>query len=398
MNKKLSILCLGYLITFAVSAQKINISLPEQSNKEYAFILSKGIKQDTIQRGTFSFAGDVIINIPEEEKYYVGMGSLQIKDAMPLNIIVNNEDFSVEQASDRKYIFKNSPENEYLYSVIQEGARPVQDTTLYASSFIGLVRYMQQLNRLITQGGSLMDKANARLHALNQLDVDKLYSSGIWYNIIDGLTRLTADQQLMAEDMVRLMKRIKSQEAFEHLADNLILIAEQYGWDDAFDIIVPYIEESGRIAVPQGRIFDAFALAKVRKGTPAPVLEGLSPSLTEAGYNRTLLVFYQPDCENCHTQIERLISDYPRLKEQNIRIVSISSDTNKDLFAEDVKHFPWPDSDKLCDYKGFAGVNFVGYGIMSTPTFFLLDEKGVVIKRYALVAGIDFNTSLKEEK
>ncbi|MCU6167647.1 hypothetical protein KWH76_22865, partial [Enterobacter roggenkampii] len=108
-----------------------------------------------------------------------------------------------------------------------------------------------------------MDKANARLYALNQLDVDKLYSSGIWYNVIDGLTRLTADQQLMAEDMVRLMKRIKSQEAFEHLANNLILITEQYGWDDAFDIIVPYIEESGRIAVPQGRIFDAFALAKV---------------------------------------------------------------------------------------------------------------------------------------
>ena len=229
MKKKLFILCLSYLIIFAVNAQKISIFLPEQSNKEYVFILSKGIKQDTIQRGTLSFAGDVTINIPEKEKKYAGMGSLQIKDSRPLNIIVNHEDLSVRQDSSQKYVFKNSPENEYLYSVIQEGARPAQDTTLYASSFIELVRYMQQLNRLATQGGSLMDKANARLYALNQLDVDKLYTSGIWYNIIDGLTRLTADQQLMAEDMVRLMKRIKSQEAFEHLANNLILITEQYG-------------------------------------------------------------------------------------------------------------------------------------------------------------------------
>lgn len=398
MKKKLFILCLSYLIPFVLSAQKISISLPEQSNKEYTFILSKGIKQDTIQKGMLSFAGDVIINIPEKEKYYEGMGSLQIKDVRPLNIIVNHEDFSVEQGPDQKYIFKNSRENEYLYSVIQEGARPAQDTTLYASSFIGLVRYMQKLNRLASQGGSLMEKANARLYALNQLDMDKLYTSGIWYNVVDGLTKLTADQQLMAEDMVRLMKRIKSQEVFEHLANNLILITEQYGWDDAFDVIVPYIEESGRIAVPQGRIFDAFALAKVRKGALAPALDGLSPSLIEAGYSRTLLVFYQPDCENCHTQIDRLINDYPKLKKQNIRIVSISSDTNKDVFAGDVKRFPWPDSDKLCDYKGFAGINFVRYGIMSTPTFFLLDEKGAVIKRYALITDIDFSTSLKEEK
>ncbi|MFV0311995.1 MAG: peroxiredoxin family protein [Dysgonomonas sp.] len=120
--------------------------------------------------------------------------------------------------------------------------------------------------------------------------------------------------------------------------------------------------------------------------------------MIEAGYSRTLLVFYQPDCENCHTQIDRLINDYPKLKKQNIRIVSISSDTNKDVFAGDVKRFPWPDSDKLCDYKGFAGINFVRYGIMSTPTFFLLDEKGAVIKRYALITDIDFSTSLKEEK
>jgi peroxiredoxin len=194
------------------------------------------------------------------------------------------------------------------------------------------------------------------------------------------------------------MKRINSQKVFEHLANNLIVITEQYGWDDAFDIIVPYIEESGRIAVPQGRIFDAFALAKVRKGTPVPDLDGLTPSLCGSGYRRTLLVFYQPDCENCHAQIERLISDYPKLKEQNIRIVSISSGTNKDIFAGDVKRFPWADSDKLCDYKGFAGANFVRYGIMSTPTFFLLDEEGRVMKRYALVADIDFITNVKEEK
>ncbi|GAB6120724.1 peroxiredoxin family protein [Dysgonomonas termitidis] len=398
MSKRRFFHYLIYFIPLIANAQKISILLPQQANKEYVFVLSKGIQQDTIQKGILPFTGDVIINIPEREKDYAGMGSLQIKDARAFNMIVNHEDFSVTQAADQKYIFKDSRENEYLYSVIQEGARPPKDTTLYASSFIELVRYMQQLNKLTSQGGSLMEKANARLFALNQLDMDKLYTSGIWYNVVDGLVKLTADQQLMAEDMFRLMKRINSQEIFEHFANNLIVITEQYGWDDAFGIIVPYIEESGRIAIPQGRLFDAFALAKVRKGTLAPDLDGLTPLLGESGYRRTLLVFYQPDCENCHVQIDRLISDYPKLKEQNVRIVSISSDTSKDTFAGDVKRFPWSDSDKLCDYKGFAGGNFVKYGIMGTPAFFLLDEKGLVIKRYALVTDIDFSTNVKEEK
>lgn len=398
MSKRQLLYFLLYCIPLIACAQKINISLPDQANKEYVFILSKGIEQDTIQRGTFSFTGDAVIDMPEKEKDYVGMGSLQMKGERAFNMIINHENFSVKQAPDEKYIFKDSKENGYLYAIMQDGVRPTQDTTLYAFHFIELIRYMQHLNKLTTQGGSLMDKANARFYALNQLNVEQLYTSSIWYNIIDGLTKLTADQELMAEGMVRLMKRIKSQAVFEHLANNLIVITEQYGWDDAFDIIVPYLEESQRITVPQGRIFEAFALAKIRNGTLAPALDGLFPSLEGAGYDRTLLVFYQPDCENCLVQIERLINDYPKLKEQNIRIVSISSDTNKDAFAEDVKRYPWAHSDKLCDYKGFAGNNFVKYGIMSTPTFFLLNKEGRVIKRYALVADIDFSTNVKEGK
>ncbi|MDR1884211.1 MAG: TlpA family protein disulfide reductase [Prevotella sp.] len=398
MKKKQLLFCLAYLIPLTASAWKISISLPQQPDREYVFVLSKGVRQDTIQKGRLSFAGNTVIEIPEKEKDYIGMGSLQIQDVAPFNMIVNHEDFSVVQQPDGNYIFKNSPENEYLYSVIQDGVYPSGDTTLYASYFIDLIRYMQQLNNMVTLGGSLADKVNIRLHALNRLDLERLYTSSIWYDVIDGLTKLTADGQLFGEDMLRLLKRIRSQEVFEHLVNNLIVITEQYGWDDAFDIIMPYVEESGRIAVPQGKIFEAFALTKVRKGAFAPDLDGLSPSLKESGYKRTLLVFYQPDCINCHSQLELLVNDYEKLKQQNIRIISISSDTGKESFAEDAKRYPWADSDKLCDYKGFAGANFVKYGIMGTPTFFLLDEEGKIINRYALVADIDFSTAIKEGK
>ncbi len=389
MNKRSFFVCLIFILPFLLNAQTIDVSLPKEANKEYVFILNKGIRQDTIQKGTLSFSGNITIHIPENDIGYTGMGLLQIKDNAPFSFIVSGNDFSVEQGEDSKYIFKGSPENTYLYSVLQDKAVPASDTTLYASNFIDMVRYMHQLNRAI-QTGNLKDKSEARMYALHKLDMDRLYTSGIWYNVIDGLIRLNTDQQTLGQNMNEILGRIKSQEVYEHLVNNLITITQQFGLDDAFDIIIPYVQQSGRIETPRENIFTAFAMAKVRRGMPAPAIEGLTPSLGDSNAEKTLLVFYQPDCENCHIQLELLIKNYPKLNQMGVRIVSLSSDHLKESFEKDKKHFPWVDNDKLCDFQGFSGKNFLNYGIMSTPTFFLIDKDGIVIRRYALVPDIDF--------
>lgn len=393
MKSKLILFSLILALPFIANAQRINISIPKEANKEYVFTLSKGIVEDTIQRGKLSTVGDITIRIPQKEKDYIGMGSLQIKGSAPINMIINHESFDMNQGVDLKYKFKNSKENTYLYSIMQDKVIPAQDTTLYAAHFINLINFMQQLNKVNNKGASLQEESNTRSYALDKLNMNHLYTSSIWYYVIDGLIKLAPNQEILGNDMVRLLKRTKSQEIFEHLANNLITITEQYGLDDAFDIIVPYIVKSGRIKVPQGKMFDAFSLAKIQKGTLAPAIEGLKQSLKSSSASKTLLVFYQPDCENCHTQMNKLIEMYPKLKQMGARIISISSDTNEKSYKQDIKKYPWPDDDKLCDLKGFAGKNFTNYGIMSTPTFFLLDKATKVIKRYALVSDIDFSSS-----
>ncbi|MBD8389782.1 peroxiredoxin [Dysgonomonas sp. BGC7] len=390
------ILSVCLVATVVAKTQTIKVKLPAEANKDYVLILNKGIKQDTIVKGHLSFLGEAVLNIPKKDAGYIGMGTLLINEGAHVNFIINNENFEVEQGDDKKYQFTHSRENEYLYSIMQNGAHPTDDTSLYAPHFVGFIRYMQALNRVSTNNVSLMEKANVRSYALDQLDMDRLYTSSIWYNVIDGIVRLGPDQESFGSNMVQIMKRIKSQEVFEHLADNLVTITEQYGWDDAFDIIVPYIQESGRIEFPQGKMYSAFSMAKVKKGTYAPIIDGLKTPLKGAKANKTLLVFYQPDCENCHIQLEKLIKNYSKLNQMGVRVVSLSSDHEKEMFEKDVKRFPWAEEDKLCDYKGFAGVNFINYGIMSTPTFFLLDKDSRVIKRYALFADIDFSSGISE--
>lgn len=374
-------------------AQKITINLPGEANKPYTFSLNKGIRKDTIQKSSIPINGSMIINIPEEDKNYEGMGTLTIDNKHTLNIIVNKENFTITQRPDNKYDFKGSKENSYLYSIIQDQTVPPKDTTLYAYHFIQLISYMQQLNKVASQRTSLNEKLNTRQFAKEKLDINRLYSSSIWHNVIDGITKISPTQETFGNDMVEALKRIDNQEIFEHLADNLITITEQYGWDDAFDIIVPYIKESGRIQIPQGNMFYAFALAKIRKGTIPPPLVGLKTPILESKAEKTLIVFYQPDCDNCHAQMDLLIKEYPKLKEKNIRIISISSDTDRESFTKDSERYPWEGEDKLCDFKGFGGENFINYGIMSTPIFILLDNEKKVVKRYALMTEINFSSN-----
>jgi peroxiredoxin len=380
-----------------LSAQEIKISIPSGANREYSFVLNKGINQDTIRQGTMSSAGNAAINMPEEYKDYAGIGSLRI-DGMPsFNMIVNHESFSAEQRTDGKYYFKDSPENNYLYAIIQDKTAPAANPSLYASRFMELVNYNRALDKVLSQRvPNLMEKTNIRSHALKDLDFESLYTSMLWFNVVDGLIRLHGNRQSMGEDMVQILKRIHSPEVFVHLTENLITITEQYGWDDAFDIIVPYAESSGKIEIPQGKIYAAFASAKVRKGVKAPPVSGLSGSIAEVKSGYSLIVFYQPDCENCHAQMELLIKEYHEISSQNMRIISISGGNDKSVFEQEKGLYPW--ADKLCDFEGYAGKNFINYGIMGTPTFFLLDKDGIVLKRFAQVAELeDYMHSLEEK-
>lgn len=391
------VLLLFTFIPYISNAQKIDIQLPLQANKEYVFLLNKGIKQDTIQKGTFSVVGKITILIPDKYRNYAGIGSLQVEETSPFNVIVNHETFAVEQQDNGKYIFKDSPENSYLYSIIQEQAKPVPDSTLYASRFVDLIRYSQSLRKINSQMiPNLMEKTNIRNYATNNLDLELLYTSGLWYEVIDGLLRLYGDQQTLGENMVQILKRVKSDEVYLHLVDNLITITEQYGWDDAFNIIIPYVESSGRIPVPQGKIYSAFALARVRKGVKVPAIKGLTKSLEQEASKYNLLVFYNPDCDNCHVQIEQLINKYTELKNRGVRIISISGGEDKFAFEQEQKKYPW--EDKLCDFNGYAGENFINFGIMGTPVFFLLDKDGYVIKRFAQVSELEPSIYNFEEK
>lgn len=110
-------------------------------------------------------------------------------------------------------------------------------------------------------------------------------------------------------------------------------------------------------------------------GNQAPQIEGV-----ELNNKPSIVLFYESDCPSCKPVINKLIDNYDYLKGKGYDVVSISSDTDKNIFESNAKLFPW--QYKLCDYKSFNSPNFIRWGVASTPVLYLIDKNHQVVGQY----------------
>lgn len=123
-------------------------------------------------------------------------------------------------------------------------------------------------------------------------------------------------------------------------------------------------------------IAERLLTATLLPGKHAPEIEGIR--FTDSKY--TLLFFYESTCRSCQGMINFMKEHYGRFQCSGIRIVTISSDTDRTRFEAYSEKFPWPD--KLCYYKKYDSPDFINYGVAATPTTFLVDHKGRVVEQY----------------
>ena len=95
------------------------------------------------------------------------------------------------------------------------------------------------------------------------------------------------------------------------------------------------------------------------------------------------MFFYEPGCGHCETAIAALKRHYQELTAKGFKIIAIASDVDAEGFKETASTFPWATT--YCDLKGFSGVNFMNYGVIGTPTMYVLDSKGIIIQKPATV-------------
>jgi len=220
----------------------------------------------------------------------------------------------------------------------------------------------------------------------DSLNIESLYFSPLWNDFVFkwaslyDLKAFDEDSSLLfVNDARQLIDRIKIQYTYtaepftRTITDYLIannephigasIAAYYYG----VDIPVNNDSEIGN------RLLTSIRLV----GNKAPAIENLE--ITEAVSAATLVVFYGSDCDECIKLMDEITARYAELEAKDIRIISISSDSSKEVFAEYASKFPW--KYKLCDYDSFAGDNFRNYGIAAIPAMYLIDDSGIIISR-----------------
>lgn len=411
-------------------AQSVSLDFPHFAGQEYHFWAFRGEKRDTIASGKLDEHGRGKLVLPDRMKGHRGMTQWMLVNGGGLDIIFAGEErFSVScpeaEPSEESITYTGSRENVYLYprfrrqqdilgkadamriaaeayndnpellsffdTELQKQARAynrLQEETavngLYAARFAQIADISRGLPTVFTADQQLTDSL-IKDFILNKLDMETLYTSGHWDNVLQQFTdRYIYDEKVQRQfipDAIRLLNRTQSGEAYAALAENVIIACEKQNWYDREIELAFFLLNDDRIKQPEGKTAVLYTLLKVRKGGKAPALtQGTLPA------TKTILAFYDSGCGTCTGQMGRLAEMYPRLKAQGYEVVSLSSDSDKGAFDAYAENLPW--ESKYCDLEGYAGKDFRNYGIMGTPTFYLLDAEGIIQGRYAQVEDI----------
>jgi hypothetical protein len=416
--KQLFLLFFFFLFYKAGLAQSIEFYFPHLAGKEYLIYLNKGTQNDTVQKGSIAADGHFTFVLSEKDRDYTGMVNWSLPQ-MKQSFILNNENISIKvtnaSRNENDFVLENSRENDFWFKQINDfkglfqkadAIYRVKETfprgnALHQTAETELIplnltyqtkrnelinsplyaaRYMETFNFLngfvsdLTISGQ--EKQDAAIQFINdRLDMDMLYTSGLWNYTISSAFELFPDKALFGQAMVKNLQRVRSQKVFDALAQDLITICEQFAWLDAEEVIVSYLVSSGRVENATGSLWVILEMNKVKAGNKAIPIQGIK------NLSNALVIFYESGCSNCQALLEDVVAHYPTLKEKKIRVISIASDEDKQGFEKFSATFPW--TDKLCDYKGFNGENFMNYHIIGTPTIFVIDKKGYITGRYA---------------
>jgi len=444
--KQLLIL-LFILMSLLTQAQTINIEFPYLAGQTYDFTIFQGNNRITLASDTIPKGGKVQLQIPKEYEGYKGMAQWYLTNSRTgggLDLVLNKEDFSVSCLdsipTEKSIIYKNTKENIFgktnyqkqqalfqkhdamlattkaypkkskLYKLATKEYKKIKkqyvdynlalkNSNLYAAKFRQIVN--------ITMGiGTIMSTdENERAHNMNhfmvhELDYQDLYTSNHWRGVLTSWvqlqTKVLKEDRKLIGDIKTILNRIKNDAAYTSFVANITKELTKVGKDEVLDTLKPIVKNSHRLENYEGIL--SFYKQDLSGKAPNLIIQEHIGNPAEHNHVNTelaldaldskysLLFFYQSGCGPCQEAIQGLQSNYKNLAAKGIRIISISSDTDELVYKNTAAQFPW--KDKYGSLAGFQDLNFKNYGVVGTPTMYILDREGTIIKKTAFIKDV----------
>ena len=400
---KLPLYIFLFLFSSLSFSQTIKLDIPTAYYMQYHLSLNQGNLLDTVAVGRFDEKGKAIFSLPEAYHSFRGVGKLTVTSlgALNVNVIFNGEDSITITEGDNYVLTASSAENDYLMDtnkqmgqimstyntalsqVSQDASvfavpqlkiydlrakykqfwKGINESPLYAARMVELLASLSSIGKdFDTPNDSIVVQQHR--YITDEVDFDDLYTSGFWQMALDVWRQsgLDNDSLLVADARTMIDRTGDNRFLRRELTESLIRDFIRYGKDN--------------LLVELGTDYLTIPI----NGIQAPeIVVGDSTFVPK----RSLIMFYETGCGNCHNQLHQLKEKYNFLSSEhnNIRVITISADMDKDVNEDTASSFPWKDN--ICNLKGFNDPNFRNYGVMGTPTLILTDDEGIVRGRYA---------------
>ncbi len=203
-----------------------------------------------------------------------------------------------------------------------------------------------------------------------------------------GLTQEELEGRLLVAVDTVLEKAFVDQKMYEHIINFLIGGFEAIGFERGLEHIANQnmLNELCVNTERKAELENKMELIKkLAIGQPAPDFEandlnGNQVKLSNISAKKMILFFWASWCPHCENMLPELLKMYDAENTGNIQIVAISIDESdedlKKLIAEN--KLDWIN---IAELKGWDGPIVEEYGIVATPTLFVLDENKVIIAK-----------------
>ena len=415
--------CACFLLAIPLSAQRIALHFPYFSGQQYDFLLMRGEQTDTIYSGVIPSDGRLTLELPKERAGYSGMVRWLLRSGGGLDMVWSGENYSVEclspSPSEENIIFTGSVENPFLnknfheqeqllaqfeamelatkayppdapmYATFESERERLKEafavfqadlakSNLYAARFREIVNFTRGIGTSL--GVSDEERAQQADDFLsNRMSWKALYTSNHWGGVIYSWVQLhlyaIKSDSAFAASARRILARIPDPEHYTAFCERMAYYFTKNSKDSLLASLAPDIRASGKLNRYDGLLAQ---LNAVQPGEQAPDLLVAGTNLKSSSLSKkaSVLVFYQSGCGPCEATMEQLIANYKLLTNNGYRLITISADTDLNVFKETAETHPW--KDKFCDGHGFEGQNFRKYGVAGTPTLFVVDHKGII--------------------
>jgi thiol-disulfide isomerase/thioredoxin len=438
------ILVLPLMLLQPLQAQTLEMEFPAFAGSTYEFIIFQGDQSVKAVQGTIPPNGKFSLTIPSQYAPYTGMGRWLITNSETgggLDLAIPGKGFKVSCLSpypnEENIIYEGyDPVNELnrIYNAQQliinrfealsnisqlyDSTHPLYDgisqeiklqqeayetfhqdlkkNTNHNARFLPILNMVSGITPKLTQDmGEKADLVND--YMVHQMNFDHLYTSGHWtgiiHNWVELQTRMYGDPVRFAKDFASISQRISNPIQYTDFTGKVTFYLTKNSQDNFIEEIAPIVKSSGKITEYLGSMS---VYKTALKGMPAPDLTITdlmgtpqepkttttilkSSAFATHGFEKTLVVFYESGCGPCEALLQQLPGQYELLKQKKIDIIAIAADQGILQFQNTSRSFPW--SRTYCDFMGKAGINFQNYGVVGTPTMFLVDTNGTIEKR-----------------